>query len=85
MNSKKVTKEDIVSIVSKLFYVSEEEILKAPSLSHIVHQSLDRIELVCALEDHYHIKLDFEEAESLLNLDQAIKYLQRKVDKAVHT
>jgi len=77
-----VTKEDIASVVSKLFYTAEDEVLKANSIHDIAHQSLDKVELVCALEDHYQISLSLEEAEHLSTWDSAIAYLQKKVDQA---
>jgi len=75
-----VTQQDIATIVSKLFDVPEETVMNATSIHDIAHQSLDKIELICALEDHYHITLNLEDDQYLSNWDRIIPYLQHKVE-----
>ena len=80
--SRIVTKEEIAVLIARSFYVTEEEVLKANSIQDIVHQSLDKVELVCALEDHYHISLSLEDGEKLTDWEDAITYLQSKINLA---
>lgn len=80
--SRIVTKEEIAVLVARSFYVTEEEVLKSNSIQDIVHQSLDKVELVCALEDHYHISLSLEDGEKLTDWEGAISYLQSKINLA---
>lgn len=81
LKKRTITKEEIVSILAKTFLKSEKEVLSAESIQDIAYQSLDKVELVCALEDHYHIKLDLEDADKLNDWESAISYLQKKVDQ----
>jgi acyl carrier protein len=76
-----VTKKEIATIIAKLMNISEEDVMKATSIHDVVPHSLDKVELICELEDYYSIRLNLEEAEHLSTWDQAISYLQHKVNQ----
>jgi|GEM_PF-6610418 len=79
---KRVTKEDIAAVMANTFYEPIELMLSSSSIDEVVHQSIDKVELVCALEEYYNITLSLEEALHLSDWDTAIAYLQAKVDLA---
>ena len=81
-NSSEVSKDEIAEIASKLIFIPKEEILNAASLKELGIQSLDVVELICELEDRYKIELNLEgDMDWLMSLDQAVEYLQKKIDE----
>ena len=77
-----VTRDIVAETVAKTFGVTIEKVLLASSVKEFAYQSLDVVELVCALEDRFHIKIDFEDGNQLMNLDDAVLYLQKKIEEA---
>lgn len=74
-----VTREEIAQIVSQITKVSLSDVLQAQSLKDLNIQSLDKIELICAIEDRYHIDMALADESYLLTLDQAVDYIKSKI------
>lgn len=68
-------KNDLISILEDTFNVSSEQIIQTESLRNIIAQSLEMIELLCSIEDHFKIEIPDEDIEKLMKLDDAVQYI----------
>jgi len=60
--------------------VSENEVVpEAKFIDDLGADSLDLVELVMALEDEYGIEIPDEDAEKIVTVGDAIKYIQERV------
>ena len=60
--------------------VSESEVVpEAKFVDDLGADSLDLVELVMALEDEYGIEIPDEDAEKIVTVGDAIKYIQERV------
>lgn len=60
--------------------VSENEVVpEAKFIDDLGADSLDLVELVMALEDEYNIEIPDEDAEKIVTVGDAIKYIQERV------
>ena len=60
--------------------VSENEVVpEAKFVDDLGADSLDLVELVMALEDEYGIKIPDEDAEKIVTVGDALKYIQERV------
>jgi acyl carrier protein len=74
-----VEKSEIVNILSELTRIETETLFKAQSLEELGLQSLEKVELMCALEDHFQIDLDFQDFENIRFVDDVVALVQKKV------
>ena len=60
--------------------VSEKEVVpEAKFIDDLGADSLDLVELVMALEDEYGIEIPDEDAEKIVTVGDALKYIQERV------
>ncbi len=70
-------KQKVVSVVAEQLGVKEEDITPGSSfVNDLGADSLDTVELVMALEDEFGIEIPDEEAEKIVTVGDAIKYIE---------
>ena len=75
--------EEIKQVVSEQLGVKLEEIKPTASFrDDLGADSLDAVELIMAFEDKFGIEIPDADAEALLTVNDAIKYIEEKVDRA---
>ena len=71
--------EKIKSIIVEQLQVDESEVTpEAHFIDDLGADSLDTVELVMALEEEYGIEISDEDAEKILKVQDAIKYIDEK-------
>lgn len=71
------TVERVKSIIVEQLGVAAEEVNESASfIEDLGADSLDIVELVMALEEEYDIEISDEDAEKILTVGDAIKYIQ---------
>jgi acyl carrier protein len=74
--------EKIVEIIVEQLGVKPEEVTpEASFVDDLGADSLDTVELVMALEEEFGIEVPDEDAEKLVTVGDAIKYIEEKVNK----
>ncbi len=74
-----VVAEKVKSIIAEQLGVKLEEITpEATFVDDLGADSLDTVELVMALEEEFKIEIPDEDAEKMLNVGQAVKYIEEK-------
>lgn len=76
-----VTQADIQSIIATQFNKQLAVVQSAESITEIAAESLDKLELVCALEDYYGIHLSLDDIAYFTDWNRTISHLQFKVDE----
>lgn len=73
-------KESILNVVREMivdrFGVQEEKVTEEMTFEDLGADSLDVVELVMELEDHFNIQFDDEKIEELNNIGDAVKYIE---------
>ena len=73
--------EEIKQVVSEQLGVKLEEIKPEASFKgDLGADSLDAVELIMALEEKFGIEISDEDAEAMLTVNDAIMYIEEKVD-----
>ncbi len=71
------TAERVKSIIVEQLGVANEEVNESASfIEDLGADSLDIVELVMALEEEYDIEISDEDAEKILTVGDAVKYIQ---------
>lgn len=74
--------DKVQDIIAQQLGVDKNEVtLKASFTEDLGADSLDTVELVMAIEEEFGIEIPDEEAEKIANLEQAIKFIEHKVDE----
>ncbi|MFH1779437.1 MAG: acyl carrier protein [Candidatus Omnitrophota bacterium] len=74
--------EEIKQVVSEQLGVKPDEVKPAASFrDDLGADSLDAVELIMALEEKFGIEIPDADAEALLTINDAIKYIENKMNK----
>ena len=74
--------EKIKSIIVDQLGVKAEEVIPGASfLDDLGADSLDTVELVMALEEEFGIEIPDEDAEKMTTVQEAVNYINEKVEK----
>ena len=75
--------ERVKSIIAEQLGVKQEEVTpEASFIDDLGADSLDTVELVMALEEEFGVEIPDEDAEKIITVGDAIKYIEEKaVDK----
>ncbi|RLB04207.1 MAG: acyl carrier protein [Deltaproteobacteria bacterium] len=72
--------EKVKELIVQQLGVSESEVVpEAKFVDDLGADSLDLVELVMALEDEYGIEIPDEDAEKIVTVGDAIKYIQERI------
>ena len=72
--------ENMKELIVQQLGVSEKEVVpEAKFIDDLGADSLDLVELVMALEDEYGIEIPDEDAEKIVTVGDALKYIQERV------
>ena len=72
--------EKVKELIVQQWGVSESEVVpEAKFVDDLGADSLDLVELVMALEDEYGIEIPDEDAEKIVTVGDAIKYIQERI------
>ncbi len=72
--------EKIKSVIAEQLGVKPEEVTaQAKFVDDLGADSLDTVELVMALEEEYGVEIPDEDAEKLVSVGDAIKYIEEKI------
>lgn len=72
--------ERVIKIIAKELDVSEDKVVpEASFLGDLGADSLDTVEMVMALEDHFETEIPDEDAQKILTVQDAITYVTSKL------
>lgn len=72
----------VKTLVVEQLGVDEDQVTPTASFTDdLGADSLDAVELVMALETEFHIEIPDEDAESLTNIEETVKYIQEKIEE----
>ena len=82
----KMTEEELLKkitafVVEKLGVKPEDVTREASFVNDLGADSLDRVELVMALEDEFDIEILDEDAEKFIKVSDVLSYIQNKLNK----
>ena len=73
--------EKVKSIIVEQLGVKPDQVLPSASfVNDLGADSLDTVELVMALEEEFGIEIPDEEAEKILTVEDAVKYIEKKAE-----
>lgn len=75
------TREQIVQIIAKTLKKSPESIKDNNTLSDLGADSLDLVEIIMNLEEHFVIHIDDAEAEKLRTVSDVVHYIGELIKK----
>ena len=71
--------EKIKEIIAEQLGVKKEEVIdEAKFIDDLGADSLDTVELVMALEEEFGVEIPDEDAEKMMTVGEAIKYIEQK-------
>ena len=74
--------ERVKNLVVEQHGVDEDQVTPTATVTDdLGADSLDAVELVMALETEFHIEIPDEDAESLTNIEETVKYIQEKIEE----
>lgn len=74
--------ERVKSLVVEQLGVDEDQVTPTASFTDdLGADSLDAVEIVMALETEFGIEIPDEDAESLTNIEETVKYIQEKKEE----
>ncbi len=77
-----VSQDKIKQIIADQLGVKKEEVIdNAKFVDDLGADSLDTVELVMALEEEFGVEIPDEEAEKLLTVGDALRYIEEKAGK----
>ena len=77
-----VSQDKIMQIIADQLGVKKEEVTdNAKFVDDLGADSLDTVELVMALEEEFGIEIPDEEAEKLVTVGDALRYIEEKAGK----
>ena len=77
-----VSQDKVKQIIADQLGVKKEEVTdSARFVDDLGADSLDTVELVMALEEEFGIEIPDEEAEKLVNVGDALRYIEEKAGK----
>jgi acyl carrier protein len=75
--------EKVKSIIAEQLGVKIEEVKpEASFIDDLGADSLDTVELIMALEEQFNVEIPDEDAEKMLKVSDAIKYVEEKTGNA---
>ncbi|MDQ7824641.1 MAG: acyl carrier protein [Candidatus Eremiobacteraeota bacterium] len=73
--------ERVKKIVIEQLGVDEDQVTPSASFTDdLGADSLDTVELVMALEQEFNLEIPDEDAEKITNIEEAVKYIQEKME-----
>ncbi|MCK4307481.1 acyl carrier protein [candidate division WOR-3 bacterium] len=76
------TSDDVKKIIIEKLGVEEGQVVNdARFIEDLGADSLDTVELVMALEEKFEMEISDEEAEKLITVGTAIKYIEEKLNQ----
>ncbi|MCC8373692.1 acyl carrier protein [Photorhabdus sp. HUG-39] len=69
----------VKSVVAEQLGIPETQILNTQTFEELGADSLDNVELIMALEEHFGITIDDEEAEKIVTIQNAIDCIDSKL------
>ena len=77
-----VSQDKVKQIIAEQLGVKKEEVTdSAKFVDDLGADSLDTVELVMALEEEFGVEIPDEEAEKLLTVGDALRYIEEKAGK----
>ncbi len=80
MNEEELLKKITTVVVEKLGVKAEDVTLDSAFVNDLGADSLDRVELVMALEDEFDIEILDEDAEKFIKVSDVLAYVQNKLN-----
>lgn len=80
MNEEELLKKITAVVVEKLGVKAEDVSLDSAFVNDLGADSLDRVELVMALEDEFDIEILDEDAEKFIKVSDVLSYVQNKLN-----
>lgn len=75
--------EKVKSIIAEQLGVKKEEVIsEAKFIDDLGADSLDTVELVMALEEEFGIEIPDEDAEKMITVNEAVKYIEDKAKQS---
>ncbi|MCK9181478.1 MAG: acyl carrier protein [Fibrobacteraceae bacterium] len=81
MTEEELLKKITAVVVEKLGVKAEDVTRDAAFVNDLGADSLDRVELVMALEDEFDIEILDEDAEKFIKVSDVLAYVQNKLNK----
>ncbi len=81
MTEEELLKKITAVVVEKLGVKPEDVTPEASFVNDLGADSLDRVELVMALEDEFDIEILDEDAEKFIKVSDVLSYIQNKLNK----
>lgn len=78
---KQDTKKQIIELVIDKLHTDAQTIEKASTFQEMGVDSLDMVELVLKLEDHFGIEINDDDAEKLTSIDLVVDYVHERRTK----
>jgi len=69
------TYSSVLQVVSEKLKKDKEAIIKAQTFQELGVDSLDMVEMIMKLEEHFAIEINDEDAEKLTSIDQVVDYI----------
>lgn len=74
--------EQVKKIIIEQLNVTEEEcVLEASFIDDLGADSLDLVELVMAMEDHFNIEISDEELMKIRTIQDAVNYIKKRLSQ----
>jgi len=78
----KTVEQKVKEVIANVLYVSNKEVVpEANFVDDLGSDSLDAVEMIMALEEEFDIVIPDEDAEKLTTVQEAVDYVEKKVDK----